>query len=199
MIIAGVTGGIGSGKSTLCRVWEELGARVVYADDLAKHLMVHDKEVKRKLIKYFGDKTYNEDGSLNKAHLIQEAFENGRVDELNQIVHPAVAQTFKKICVDAKTAGEKLVVKEAALLLNEGRPPGLDVVVLVTSPKNEQVNRVRIRDGMKEEEVEARIKKQPDFDNLKNLVDYTVVNDGSLEEFIDKAKDLYKEITDIKA
>lgn len=194
MIIAGVTGGIGSGKSTLCRVWEDLGARVVYADDLAKKLMVRDEEVKSKLIKTFGDKTYNEDGSLNKAHLIQEAFENSRVEELNQIVHPAVARAFKQICTDAEKDGEKMIVKEAALLLNEGRPPGLDIVVLVTSPIDMQVNRVRMRDGVKKEEVQARIQKQPDFERLKNRVDYTVINDGSLDEFKVKARELYKEI-----
>ncbi|TVR26533.1 MAG: dephospho-CoA kinase [Balneolaceae bacterium] len=190
MIVAGVTGGIGSGKTTLCKVWEELGARVVYADDLAKDLMVNNSDVRNKLIETFGEETFHTDGSLNKPHLIREAFENNRAEELNGIVHPAVARAFKKICSKAEADGEKIIVKEAALLLNKGRPEELDLVVLVTSPRSQQIDRVSKRDSVQEQEIRARINKQPDFESLKPLADYIVKNEGSLEEFKTRSKAL---------
>jgi dephospho-CoA kinase len=192
MIVAGVTGGIGSGKTTLCKVWEKLGARVIYADDLAKELMVKNHDVRKKLIATFGKETYRADGSLNKPYLIREAFEKNRAEELNEIVHPAVARAFKEICIKAESEGEKIVVKEAALLLNKGRPEELDLVVLVTSPMSQQVDRVSKRNSVQEKEVYARINKQPDFESLKPLADYIVKNEGSLDEFKKKSKELFE-------
>jgi dephospho-CoA kinase len=84
MIKVGITGGIGSGKSTVCKEWEKLGAVVFYADDEAKKLMVTDRLSRQKLTDAFGPQTYKADGSLNKAHLIEEAFIKGRVEELNR-------------------------------------------------------------------------------------------------------------------
>jgi dephospho-CoA kinase len=191
MIRAGVTGGIGSGKSTLCKVWEQLGARVVYADDLAKTLMVENEDVKSAITHAFGEGAYFPDGSLNKAYLIEEAFEKGRVEELNRIVHPAVRKAFTSICDKAKRNGEQIVVQEAALLLNEGRPDHLDKIVLVTGPQEDRVNRVVRRDQTGPQEVLARIQKQPDFHQLSHLVDYVVENDGTLEEFKRKSTDLF--------
>lgn len=195
MIVAGVTGGIGSGKTTVCRVFENLGAVVVYADDLAKELMVTDSEVIRQLKETFGQETYHRDGSLNKPHLIREAFRNERVDQLNAIVHPAVYSEFKRICDRERNAGTHVVVKEAALLLNKGRPDDLDVVILVLSNGDDQLKRVQERDGTDRQEIVARMKKQPEFENLQSLADYTILNDGSLGELKQKAKDLFAEIS----
>ncbi len=191
MIVTGVTGGIGSGKSTLCEVWEKLGARVVYADNLAKELMVTDQEVQKRLRETFGAETFHPNGSLNKPHLIHEAFDQGRVSELNRIVHPAVKKTFDKICRDAEKAGEKMVVKEAALLLNEGRPRELDAVVLVLSDREQQIQRVRIRDRIDESDIINRMKMQPDFETFKSYADYIIENNGTLEEFKQKSKELF--------
>jgi dephospho-CoA kinase len=195
MIVAGVTGGIGSGKSTFCREWEELGARVIYADDLAKEIMVSDPGLKQALRNTFGDETYNSDGSLNKPHLIREAFEKNRVDELNAIVHPAMRRAFSEICKEAESEGIELIVKEAAVLLNEGRPDGLDLVIIITAPEEERIRRVTERDRVSDREVKARLKKQPDFSELAHLADYVVVNDGSADELKEKARALYREIT----
>jgi len=194
MIVAGVTGGIGSGKSTLCRVWESLGAKVVYADDLAKQLMVEDRQVKESLMELFGVETYFEDGSLNKAHLIKEAFQNGRVEELNSVVHPAVRQKFQEIIEKSKEEGVEVLVKEAALLLNKGRPEELDAVVVVTSQKSDQVIRVQERDRIEKKDVLDRMNKQPDFESLKSYADYVINNDGTIDEFKLKSKELYLKV-----
>lgn len=194
MIKAGVTGGIGSGKSTLCRVWEELGARVVYADNLARELMVTDPELRKELIRLFGKQTYNEDGSLNKPHLIQQAFEEGRVDDLNEAVHPAVARAFKEECRKAEHNGVELIAEEAALLLNRGRPALFDQIVIVLSPEEEQISRVVKRDETDRDQIMARMEKQPDFRKLTHLADHVLINDGTLEEFKKKSSDLFHTI-----
>ncbi len=194
MIIAGVTGGIGSGKSTFCKEWERLGAKVVYADDLAKDLMATDESIKRQLRTTFGDETYNRDGSLNKPHLIREAFEKNRVGELNAIVHPAMRRAFTEICRDAEFEGVDLIVKEAAVLLNEGRPEGLDLVVIVTAPEELRIKRVMERDQVSAKDVEARLAKQPDFSKLTHLADYIVVNNSTQADLKKEALELFDTI-----
>jgi dephospho-CoA kinase len=194
MIVAGVTGGIGSGKSTLCEVWESLGAKVVYADDLAKQLMVEDQSVKKRLVKLFGEETYTQDGALNKEHLIEEAFLKGRVEELNRVVHPAVREKFQEIIENSKKTDVEVLVKEAALLLNNGRPEELDAVILVMSSKSDQIKRVQERDSVGEKNVLDRMNKQPDFESLKSYADYVINNDGTLDEFKLKSKELYLKV-----
>lgn len=195
MITVGVTGGIGSGKTTVCKIWEELGATVVYADDLAKEMMVSDQAVKKKLIETFGEETYLPDGSLNKIYLIEEAFENGRVDELNGIVHPALHKKTVEMIRVAEKSGSEVFVKEAAVLLNEGRPDYLDIVVIVSSPKDERISRVEDRDGATRSEILSRMDKQPDFDQLRGHADYVIKNIGDLTELSREATDLYHKIS----
>ncbi|MDZ7719537.1 MAG: dephospho-CoA kinase [Balneolaceae bacterium] len=194
MITVGVTGGIGSGKTTVCKEWEKLGAKVVYADDLAKELMVSDKKLKKSLIKAFGNETYREDGSLNREHLIRQAFEEERVEKLNELVHPAVARKFREISMVAEKEGKKVVVEEAALLLNKGRPPGFDVIVIVRSNRENRVKRVVKRDSVSSEKVLDRLKKQPDFEELLHLADYTIENDGTLKQLREKSIQLFYNI-----
>jgi len=194
MITVGITGGIGSGKSTVASIWDSLGAKVVYADDLAKHLMQTDPDLKNKLSETFGMETYNSDGSLNKPHLIKEAFHKNRVEELNSIVHPAIRIEAISCIKRAKKKGYKLFAYEAAILLNEGRPEYLDVVLLVSSKRETRLERVSERDSVDISDVEARMVKQPDFSSLEHLVDYTIENDGTLEELKVKSVNLYHEL-----
>ncbi len=194
MIVAGITGAIGSGKTTICKEWEKLGAALYYADDEAKKLMVSDDSLKIELKNAFGDETYLPDGSLNKEHLIREAFEKNRVELLNSIVHPAVERHFKTFCEAARKREENMVVKEAALLLNKGRPDELDVVVIVIADRDARVKRVVDRDGLPDEKVLERDRKQPDFEELQSLADYLIHNNGSLEDLKEKAISLYYQI-----
>lgn len=197
MITVGVTGGIGSGKTTVCKEWEKLGAKVIYADDLAKELMVTDDQLKKSLIQAFGPETYNSDGSLNRPHLIHHAFKKGRVEELNKLVHPAVVRKFREISREAQVAGEKMVVEEAALLLNNGRPSGLDVIVIVRSDRSNRLERVVKRDGISREKVLDRDQKQPDFENLLHLADFSINNNGTLEQLKKKSKQLFRQILEL--
>lgn len=192
MISVGITGGIGSGKSTVAEIWESLGAKVVFADDLAKELMRTDPSLRHKLTETFGKETYHPDGSLNKPHLIEEAFHNDRVEDLNSIVHPAIRREAQKLINQAERNGTEMFVYEAAILLNEGRPDYLDFVVLVTSDQVNRLARVSERDSVDESDVAARMAKQPDFESLTHLVDYSIENNGTLEDLREKANSLYR-------
>ena len=191
MISVGITGGIGSGKSTVARTWESLGAEVVFADDLAKELMQADPVLRQNLTDTFGEQTFNPDGSLNKPHLIEEAFHKNRVEELNSIVHPAIHKEIQSQIARAEEAGIKLFAYEAAILLNNGRPDYLDVVVLVTSNRKKRLARVSERDSVDERDVAARMAKQPDFATLTHLADHVIENNGSLDELREKSAGLY--------
>lgn len=192
MISAGITGGIGSGKSTICRELEKLGAVVIYADDLAKQMMTEDDALRSKLAAAFGTETYNADGSLNKPHLIEEAFSKNRVVELNAIVHPALRNKTEELILKHEREGAPVFIIEAAVLLNRGRPDHLDKIVLVLSNRDEQVKRVKMRDGTAENEIIARMEKQPDFESMTGIADYVIHNDGSLDDLKKRAADLYQ-------
>lgn len=194
MIRVGVTGGIGSGKTTLCKEWERLGAFVVYADDLAKKLMVEDEELVKRIISVFGDEAYHEDGSLNRHYLAQEAFEKGRVAELNRLVHPVLWKKVEEISAQKEREGVDVFVKEAAILLQHGRPDDLDFVVLVEADEQQRTKRVVERDNSDRKKVEGRISAQQDFSALTDLADFVVTNDEGVTELKEKARLLLKEI-----
>lgn len=195
MIKMGVTGGIGSGKTTFCKVWEEKGVPVYYADEAAKVLMVQDADLVQSLKKTFGTETYRADGSLNKDHLIYEAFSRGRVDDLNRLVHPAVGRDFLRYCEEAESDGHHMVLKEAALLLNNGRPDELDLIILLLAKQEKRLEWVSNRDDVTRSDVKARLDKQPVFEELTDLADYVIPNDGSVNDLKSRASELYEKVT----
>lgn len=192
MITIGITGGIGSGKTTVCKHWESLGAQVIYADALAKELMVKKPELINAIKREFGEDSYYEDGSLNKDYLSRQAFELGKVDRLNQLVHPEVYKETGRIIDEAEQAGIKVLVKEAALLLLKGRPKNLDHIVLVLADEQLRTVRVALRDLAGPEGIKKRIRKQQDFSKLTHLADSIIENNGDLKELLQKADDIYQ-------
>lgn len=191
MVTVGVTGGIGSGKSRLCRIWENSGADVVYADPLAKELMVSDEELRKAIADQFGSNSYNKDGSLNREWLATEAFQRGRSLELNQLVHPVVGREVNRRMEEARQSGSPLFVEEAALLLLYGRPRGFDYILVITAPVQMRVTRVVDRDGMSRDEVEERIAKQQSDEEMVRMADLVLENDSDLETFDKRAKALF--------
>jgi dephospho-CoA kinase len=192
MVTVGITGGIGSGKSTVCEIWSELGAYILNADELAKQIMVSDSEVKQQLINTFGKESYLDDGSLNREYLAREAFEKERVKELNAIVHPKMPEaSFKKI-KEAEEAGYEVIVYEAALLLENLEPGDLDYVVLLLADEKHRLERVQNRDKSTASDIQQRMNKQRDFEKATERVDYVIRNNGSLEELRKKAEVIYK-------
>jgi len=175
MIKVGLTGGIGSGKSTVARIFESFGIPVYYSDDRAKDLMNNDPVLKQKIITLFGEEAYlvNE---LNRAHISSIVFsDKNKLAGLNNAVHPVVAYDFEQWCAQQNTG---FVVKEAAILIESGANKHLDRIVVVSASEEERVRRVMKRDGVGEQQVLARIKNQlSEQDRLKHA-DYIINNEG---------------------
>lgn len=173
----GITGGIGSGKTTVCRVFEQLGIPVYYADAEAKRLMVEDAELKAGIIQLFGKDAYLKDGQLNRPHIAQQAFGHpGLLQQLNALVHPAVAEDSNRWHKEQREAPYTL--KEAALLYESGAHAALDKIITVTAPEALRIQRVVKRDGSKEADVRARMDQQmPETEKVKRA-DFVIYNDG---------------------
>lgn len=194
MITVGVTGGIGSGKSTVCEVWEELGAYVLNADELAKKVMVTHPGVKQELIDTFGIESFRSDGSLNRTHLAGEAFTNNRVEELNAIVHPRLPEASLKKINEAREAGYDVFVYEAALLLENREPGTLDYIVIVLAEDEQRIQWVQDRDETTAGKIKRRMETQRDFEQAVGQADFVIHNDGSLEELRKEAEFLYHKL-----
>lgn len=194
MVKVGVTGGIGSGKTTVCKVWERKGAFVVYSDELAKELMVEDQNLIKKIRSEFGDESYLQDGSLNRKYLAEIAFEQGKVETLNRLVHPVVREKVKLLMEKSEKEKKSMFVQEAALLLNEGRPDYFDYIVLVSAAKDKRVDWVSHRDLATKEEVISRMVKQQNFDRLAVFCDFLILNDGAIEDLEKKADLLFDQL-----
>lgn len=171
----GITGGIGTGKSFVSKIFKTMGIPFYNADLEAKLIMVKDNNIRMALVKAFGPETYFEDGSLNRVYLSKQVFDNSqRLEMLNNIVHPAVIRAG----VDWSNAQNGAYsLKEAALLYESGSYKKLDYTILVTAPEELRIARVMKRDKVSREEVLNRIQKQmPEEEKLK-FADFVIHND----------------------
>lgn len=175
MLKVGITGGIGSGKSTVSRIFELLGIPVYYADTAAKEIMQTDEALKTAVKEHFGADIYGPDGKLDRAALGKIVFnDKDKLELLNSIVHPA---TIRHSDEWANRQTSPYVIKEAALLYESGSFQYLDKIIGVFAPQPMRIERVMKRDHVTREEVLARINKQID-DNIKmRLCDYVIHND----------------------
>jgi dephospho-CoA kinase len=171
----GITGGIGAGKSMVCRVLEVLGVPVYYADDRAKWLMNHQPKLKQSIALLFGTKSYRE-GVLDNRFIAERIFTNqDLIKQMNTLVHPAVKQDFKEWCV---TQSKKIVAKETALLFETGSYKELDQSWLVTCPIDKRIKRVKKRDPSRsDQEILGIIEKQWNDEEKLPLADIILAND----------------------
>lgn len=179
----GVTGGIGSGKTAACRLLEERGAEVFYADQEARRLMEQRADVRQDIERAFGADSYYADGSLNAAHLSSVVFgDEAQVERLNAIVHPRVFEAFRERKKTAEEAGVDLLVHEAALIFESGGDRHLDAVAVVDAPEDQRIARVMARDDTTEAAVRARMGHQLAPAELRRRADYVIDNGGSPED-----------------
>ena len=177
MFTVGVTGGIGSGKSTVCRVFEVLGIPVFSSDVEAKHLLAEMGPVRSAVTEAFGPAIYP-DGALDRKALAALVFRSPEaLARLNAIVHPAVRQWFKE-WASRQTA--PYVINEAAILVETGAYKQLDRLVTVEAPEAVRVARVVARDGSTPEQVTQRMRNQTSADERKAVAHAVVVNDGKV-------------------
>ncbi|WP_306550546.1 dephospho-CoA kinase [Daejeonella sp.] len=176
MLKIGITGGIGSGKTTVCRVFELLGIPIFYADTVAKLIMNTDPVLKEEILKTFGEKSYSMDGVLNRTHLSSIVFNNeSELNKLNALVHPAVFRAFDKWLAIHHDA--PYIIKEAALLFETKSYTMCDLSVLVVSPEAFRVRRVIARDGISQDEIVLRMKRQFSDEQKMKLADHILFND----------------------
>jgi len=174
MLKVGITGGIGSGKSTVARVFETLGVPVYNADDAAKRLMQDDPELKEKISLLLGDESYN-DGQLNRAWISANIFGNpDKVQALNSLVHPATIKDAHE-WMSKQTTPYSL--KEAALIFESGSEKELDYVIGVYAPEELRIQRVIKRDDTTREAILQRMSNQLNEEEKIKRCDFVITND----------------------
>ncbi len=173
MIIVGLTGGIGSGKTTVAKMFNVLGAPVYIADEEAKRLTNTSKIIHKKLIKLLGKRSYRE-GILDRKYVADKIFDDqALLRQVNDIIHPKVAQHFNRWVKKQQGA---YCIKEAAILFESGSYKNCDITILVVAPKKERIKRVIKRDHITKESIEARINNQWTDYRKRKLADFIIEN-----------------------
>jgi dephospho-CoA kinase len=173
-ITVGITGGIGSGKSTVCEVFKVLEIPVFEADLIARKLMDENPQIRSKLIEWFGNDIYS-GNLLNRKRLATEIFENREwLEKVNNLVHPVVRNEFDKWKNVQKSVYS---VYEAAILFESGFYKLMDFTILITAPEPLRIQRVMKRDNLSEEQVRARIKNQWTDGEKRKLATTEIIND----------------------
>jgi dephospho-CoA kinase len=190
MLRIGLSGGIGSGKSTVAGILAKMGYPVFYSDQEAKRLYDENPVLQKQLVDLFGPAIYR-DGQLNKAFLAQQLFSNAELKaQVTALVHPLVRKAFE---VWAQQQVSDLVFNEAAILFETGAYKDFDATVLVTAPIETRIERVQKRDLISREAVLQRIANQWPDSKKMNLTTYIITNDGQpllqqIEDVISKLK-----------
>lgn len=209
MLRAGLTGGLGSGKTTVAAMFRSLGARVIEADAVGRELMSAGHAVYREIVDHFGPQAVNVDGTLNRQVLADLAFRQGRLMELNRIVHPAVIDAQRDWAERVFTEDPNaIVIVESALIFEadaQGTAPGwrerFDRLILVTVPDEVKIRRYLARTvngagSPKDVEADARARlatQIPDREKIP-LCDYVIYNDGTLDDTQRQVEQIYAEL-----
>lgn len=173
MLIVGITGGIGSGKTTVARIFEALGIPVYNSDVRSKTLLTTSEELKLELIKQFGPEIYSDSG-IDRAYFASLIFNNkDLLARSNQIIHPFVKQDFENW---VNKQASPYVLKESAILFETGIYKQLDKTILVIAPKELRIKRVAMREKIPEEAVLERVKNQWSDEKKEKLADFVIVN-----------------------
>lgn len=176
--IIGLTGGIGSGKTSVAKILEEKGFPVYYSDDEAKNIVNKDSELKEKIISLLGEEAYLE-GNYNRKFVAKKVFEDAELlAQLNQLIHPAVRLDFEKWVASQRS---EFVFKETALLFELKLNEQCYKSLLVTADDNLRIKRTMDRDGKTYREIEAIMQKQMPEKDKSKLADYIIYNNSDLE------------------
>lgn len=189
MLKIGITGGIGSGKTTVCRIFEALGIPVYYADQEARKLMVSKPILIEQIKQLFGQEAY-QNGQINRPYIANIVFQDKKkLNQLNDIVHPAIGDDFLE-WADSQV-GAPYVVEEAAVMIESGNHQLMDKIILVTAPIDIKVERVKKRDQTTEEQIQNRIKSQLSDEERMPFIDYVIENDN-VQHLIPQIINLHK-------
>lgn len=190
MIKLGITGGIGSGKTTVCKFFENLSIPVYYSDEKAKYLMTTNENLKLKIIQAFGPNSYLAE-RLNTSYLSETVFhDENKLKTLNNLVHPIVIEDFLNWC-DLQKA--PYVILESAIIIESGLKDMFNYLLCVTTAEEEKIRRITQRDKISPEQVLLRMKNQiPDEEKIK-MADFVVVS-GNLERIRNEVLKIHQQI-----
>jgi dephospho-CoA kinase len=176
MIRVGITGGIGTGKSTVCKIFASMGIPVLDADTLAKNIAEIDTNVKQQILEAFGTESYDEQEKYNRKFIASIVFNDPeKLKILNNIIHPAVIDYTNKWADQHQD--KKYVIKEAALMFESGSYKYNDINIVVNSPKELRIQRILSRDNASLEEIIRRIESQMSDDERNSMADKIITND----------------------
>lgn len=193
MLRIGLTGGIGSGKTTVAKIFEVLGIPVYYADDAAKNLMNTDPVLRNEIIKNFGERSYN-NGKLDRKYMASVVFnDKAKLELLNSLTHPATIRDAEEWM---KKQTSPYTIKEAALLFESGANRSVDKVIGIHAPLPLRIQRAMNRDGITEEEVLQRINRQMNEEEKMKLCDFVIINDEE-QMLLPQVLELHKKFSTI--
>jgi len=197
MEIIGLTGGIGSGKSTVAKIFSRLGADVIDADKIAREIVEPGKITWKRLVSEFGKEMLNDDETLNRSLLAKVVFEDKtKRARLNSIMHPRIQEEIiSRIDKYRSDNKAKVVIIEAALLVErKGLLKLLDKLIVVSVDEKSRISRIKKRDNLSSEEILSRIRSQISDDQKVKLADFVVDNTGSIERTELQVKKILKTI-----
>jgi dephospho-CoA kinase len=192
MLKVGITGGIGSGKSTVCKIFELLDIPVYYADDEAKKILNNDVLVKEQIIQAFGNDILDKQGLIERPKLAAIVFNNKeKLQQLNSIVHPAVAKHFENWLQEHKTY--PYILKEAAILFESGSYKQVNKIISVVAPTEIRINRTIKRDNISKELALQRMQNQISDEEKIKRSDFIIHND-EMQLIIPQVIDIHKKL-----
>ena len=190
MLVLGLTGNIGCGKSSVSTIFMENNIKVVDADIVARQIF-DDKGLLNEVFSTFGESIRNQDGSLNIRALVNIVFnDDEKLILLNNLTHPKIKQKILSKVEEYKNQGEKIVVIDAALLIEDDYIPYIQKLILITCREDIQINRIIARDNCTKEEAISRINSQMSQEDKKKFADYIIDNSNSFEELQEKVLEL---------
>ena len=183
MIVVGLTGTVGTGKSTVARFFEELGAYIVDWDELAREVIRPHSKAWSEIVDYFGKHFLNEDSTINRRKLAKAVFsDKEKLERLNQIVHPEVFREDERITEEIRRSdSDALIIKDIPLLREVAPPISVDKIIVVSARAETQLQRLEEK-GMSREDAQNRIKSQLPIEEKIKCADFVIDNDGSPEE-----------------
>lgn len=188
-MIIGITGSFGSGKTTISKMFKRLGAYIIDADKVCRFLMLPSKKVYKKIVRHFGKSILKKGRSINRKALAGIVFKNkAKLNLLNKIVHPEAIREIKRIMRTNKK--RKVIVIDAALLLESGFYKDMDKLVVVKAKRDKQVRRLR---GMKKSQILQRLKMQSPLKKKLALADFIIDNNGTKKETFIQVRKIWKQ------
>lgn len=200
MKVIGVTGGIGSGKSTVARILQDLGARIVDADKIARRIVVKGGKPLQDLVAFFGDEILDANGELNRKKLADIVFNKPeKLLALNRITHGYIAdEIIRAVSCLKKDNAADIIVIDAPIPIEHGFIDQSDEIWVVTAGRETRVSRIMERSGFTREEAEERIDMQKSDDAYLGLADEVIVNEGSIEELENNVAKLFVKIKGLR-